>query len=200
MTAAKTEGPVYAFVGLGNPGPRYAGTRHNFGFMFIDHLAQALGVPVQDTAIAGAVSGHGVWDRRRIILLKPITYMNLSGRAVARLLDKWPHAEENLWVAHDDLDLDLGYLRIRPGGGSGGHRGVAHIQAVLGHQQFGRFKLGIGRPPGGRDAADYVLAPFDPPEEPLVLAVLDRAVAAAQVLMTEGAEAAMARFNGPVVH
>ncbi|HLS88594.1 MAG TPA: aminoacyl-tRNA hydrolase [Sphingobacteriaceae bacterium] len=198
MTAAKTEGPVYAFVGLGNPGPRYADTRHNFGFMFIDHLSRALGVPVEDTAIAGAVSGHGVWNGHRIILVKPITYMNLSGRAVARLLEKRPEAGDNLWVAHDDLDLELGWLRIRPGGGSGGHRGVAHIQQVLGHQQFGRFRLGIGRPPGGRDPADYVLAPFEPSEEPLVLAVLDRAVAAAQVLMAEGPEAAMSRFNGPV--
>lgn len=199
MPTAKAElAGLPVFVGLGNPGLRYAKTRHNFGFMFIDQLARAAGIAVKEQIVPGALMGRGRWVGRDLLLVKPLTYMNRSGQAVRRLLQVRPTAADNLWVAHDDLDLALGTLRIRPRDGSGGHRGVADIKAMLGEQDFGRFRLGIGRPPAGETAADYVLSPFTATEAELVQQVLDHAMAAVRVLLSAGPSAAMARFNGVV--
>lgn len=197
LSRAKWE-DVLVLVGLGNPGPRYAKTRHNFGFMLIDQLARAAGVAVKDQIIPGALTGQGLWGGRRLLLVKPQTYMNRSGQPLRRLLQVRPFTPANLWVVHDDLDLALGTVRIRPGGGSGGHRGVADIAAALGDQGFGRLRLGIGRPQANEAAADYVLSPFTAAEQDLVQRVLDHAVAAARVLLTEGPAAAMARYSGVV--
>lgn len=165
--------------------------------MFIDHLARAAAIPVKHHQFGGLL-GAGPWDGRQITLFKPLIYMNRSGHAVGQLLRSQPVPATHLWVVHDDLDLPLGTLRIRSGGSAGGHRGVAHIAQILADQKFGRFRLGIGRPPGKQNPADFVLDPFNADEEEQVLRVLDQAVAAAAVLIDEGPQAAMSRFNGPV--
>lgn len=182
-------------VGLGNPGPRYADTRHNLGFMLVDRVAARARVRVTQRRFQGLFAEARV-DGRRLFLLKPLTYMNLSGAAVREALRGLGLGPGDLWVAHDDVDLPTGRLRIRARGSSGGHRGVASVIEALATGDFGRFRLGVGRPPAGVDTADYVLAPIDAGERPLIEDLLDRAAAAVEVLCREGPEAAMNRFNG----
>ncbi len=181
-------------VGLGNPGPEYAATRHNVGFMVVDRLAGSLGVGwerVGGPALEAAALVSGVALR----LLKPLTYMNLSGRAVAAALRRHNLGPGSLCVVHDDLDLPCGALRLRPGGGAGGHRGVMSIIEELGSADFARVRVGIGRPAGGQDAVDYVLSPFPAAEWALVGPVVDRAAEAVLAIARDGLAAAMNRFN-----
>lgn len=182
-------------VGLGNPGPRYARTRHNLGFLLIDRVARAAGAAVSERRFSSQF-GEGRLAGRRLFLLKPQTYMNLSGRAVREALHGLRLGPADLWVAHDDLDLPLGRLRIRLQGSSGGHRGIASVIDCLGTPAFGRIRLGIGRPPAGMETAEYVLEPFAPPEWDQVDALLDRAAAAVELLLRDGPEAAMRAYNG----
>jgi PTH1 family peptidyl-tRNA hydrolase len=189
------EGGVFLITGLGNPGREYRGNRHNIGFMMLDHLADQLGVKLsrlQSKALVGSAN----LDGRRVILAKPQTFMNLSGDAVGALVRFYKVPLEHLLVAHDDLDLPLGTLRMRPGGGSAGQKGLGSIIQKLGTQDFPRLRLGIGRPPGRMDAADYVLQDFSPAERDMLEAGLSRACAAAQVFVREGLEAAMNQYNG----
>ena len=185
-------GPLL-IVGLGNPGPRYARTRHNLGFMVLDHLAERLGLCWQ--IAADGLLAEGVLAGRLVILLKPLTYMNRSGDAVAALVRRRPEIADII-VVHDDLDLPLGRLRIRRSGSAGGHRGVASVIAALGTEGFGRVRIGVDRPPAGIDATDYVLAEFPPEEMAAAREAVARATAALEVLVADGYEAAMSRFNG----
>lgn len=187
----------YLIIGLGNPGREYKDNRHNIGFMLIDRLAvriDARGIKLQSKAIVTS----GFYEERKLILAKPQTYMNLSGQSVQGLLHFYKIPSENLMVAHDDLDLPLGTIRIRPGGGAGGQRGMASTIERLGTKDFPRLRLGIGRPPGRMDAADYVLQNFSRAEMLIVSETLDRAADAVLTFMTEGLNAAMNRFNGSV--
>ncbi|MBW7918060.1 MAG: aminoacyl-tRNA hydrolase [Anaerolineales bacterium] len=187
----------YLIIGLGNPGREYKDNRHNIGFMLIDRLAvriDARGIKLQSKAIVTS----GFYEERKLILAKPQTYMNLSGQSVQGLLHFYKIPSENLMVAHDDLDLPLGTIRIRPGGGAGGQRGMASTIERLGTKDFPRLRLGIGRPPGKMDAADYVLQNFSRAEMLIVSETLDRAANAALTFVTEGLNAAMNRFNGSV--
>ncbi|MCZ2288180.1 MAG: aminoacyl-tRNA hydrolase, partial [Anaerolineales bacterium] len=164
----------YLIIGLGNPGREYKDNRHNIGFMLIDRLAvriDARGIKLQSKAIVTS----GFYEERKLILAKPQTYMNLSGQSVQGLLHFYKIPSENLMVAHDDLDLPLGTIRIRPGGGAGGQRGMASTIERLGTKDFPRLRLGIGRPPGKMDAADYVLQNFSRAEMLIVSETLDRA-------------------------
>lgn len=186
---------TYLIVGLGNPGREYRDNRHNIGFMLIDRLAvrlNAQGMRLQSQALVVSATYEG----RKLILAKPQTYMNLSGQAVQGLIRFYKLPLQNLLVAHDDLDLPLGTLRLRPGGGSGGQKGVASTIERLGTSDFPRLRLGIGRPPGRMDAAAYVLQDFSASELPIVSEVLNRATDAVLTFVLEGLDRAMNRFNG----
>lgn len=189
------ERETYLLVGLGNPGPRYARNRHNVGFRCLRRLATAHGLKFsrrQKSAhvAAGAIADHPV------VLALPQTFMNESGRSVAALTRFYKVTPDRLLVVYDDLDLPPGVLRLRPGGGSGGHKGMLSIVAALGRDNFPRMRLGIGRPPGRMDPADYVLQDFSPEEEPLIDDAIERAVAAIETWLAEGLAEAMNRYNG----
>jgi PTH1 family peptidyl-tRNA hydrolase len=184
-------------AGLGNPGAKYAANRHNAGFMCLDRLAAVHGLAFSRTqkqalVALGSVAGHDV------ILAKPQTYMNESGRAVAALVRFYGVALDRLLVVYDDLDLPLGTLRMRPEGGTGGHKGMTSvIQHLGGSQSFPRLRIGIGRPPGRMDPAAYVLQDFPGDELLLFGEVLGRAVDTIQLWLDEGIDAAMNACNAP---
>ena len=188
---------TFLIVGLGNPGREYKDNRHNFGFLLMDRLTVRLNARmsrVQAKALVGSVNYEG----NKIILAKPQTYMNLSGQAIQGLARFYKLPLENVIVAHDDLDLPFGTIRIRPGGGPGGQRGVASTIERLGSKDFRRLRLGIGRPPGRMDPAAYVLQDFPKADLPLLSEILDRAADAALTFVTEGLNAAMNKFNGDI--
>ncbi len=187
----------YLIVGLGNPGIKYRKTRHNFGFMVVDALAEDLKLPLKKLKYK-AMIGEGRLGDSKIILARPLTYMNNSGDSVWQLAKFFKVPNENIIVAHDDLDLPLGVLRLRPGGGASGQRGVASIIQKLGTQDFARVRLGISRPPGQMDPVDYVLEKFLPNEEKLRDIVIKEAVEAIQVFVREGLSMAMNKYNGDV--
>lgn len=181
-------------IGLGNPGSRYDGTRHNIGFVFIDQLARQQGIAL-DRDQCDALTGQGKINETPLLLAKPQTFMNRSGVAVAALLQEYGATAADLVVVYDDLDLPLGRIRIRTNGSAGGHLGVTSIIGHLGAVPFCRIRLGIGRPPEGVDVIDYVLAPFAEGEMSELPKVVDRAVEALCCLIHQGAEAAMGIFN-----
>lgn len=188
---------TFLIIGLGNPGREYKDTRHNIGFMLIDHIAvrlNARGMKLQSKAIVISA----LHEERKIILAKPQTFMNLSGQSVQGLLHFYKIPFENLLVAHDDLDIPLGTIRIRPSGGPGGQRGMASTIEQLGTKDFPRLRLGIGRPPGRMDAKDYVLQDFSKDDMKLLPEVLDRGVDAALTFVTHGLNKAMNQFNGTI--
>ncbi|MFP4343430.1 MAG: aminoacyl-tRNA hydrolase [Anaerolineales bacterium] len=158
-------------VGLGNPGPRYAGNRHNIGFRAVETLAEEYNLDFSRTEHR-ALTAHGTIGGRRVILAKPQTWMNDSGQAVAPLANFYKIPFEDLLVVYDDLDIPLGTVRFRQEGSSGGHRGVESVIQRLGTREFPRLRLGIGRPPGQMDAAAYVLQDFSAEEEPVLWEVL----------------------------
>jgi PTH1 family peptidyl-tRNA hydrolase len=184
----------YLIAGLGNPGPRYADNRHNVGFRCLERLAQAHSLAF-DRRQSRAHVALGAVGGMRAVLAKPRTFMNESGRAVAPLAHFYKVPSELLMVVYDDLDLPLGAVRLRPGGGSGGHKGMRSIIEHLGTQDFPRLRIGIGRPPGRMDPADYVLQDFSTEEEPVLEETLGWAVAAVELWMEEGIEAAMNQYN-----
>ncbi|MEW5785107.1 MAG: aminoacyl-tRNA hydrolase [Bacillota bacterium] len=185
---------MYAIIGLGNPGKEYTGSRHNLGFRVIETLAVSLS--------ANRPSRHrwSIYTVVRIgsekaVLAQPMTYMNRSGRAVDELFHLYPLQPEQLVLIYDDLDLPPGSLRLRQGGGSGGHRGVQSVIEHLGSASFIRLRLGIGRPPSGLAGADYVLQKPSPEDKPLLEQAVDQAVEAVITLVRLGLDAAMNRFN-----
>ncbi|HEX7065158.1 MAG TPA: aminoacyl-tRNA hydrolase [Bacillales bacterium] len=162
-------------VGLGNPGFQYEKTRHNVGFMVLDELSKRLGIPVKKKKF-NAVFGMGTLQGEKIVLVKPLTYMNASGEAVRPLLDYYNAAADDLVVVYDDLDLPAGKIRLRQKGGTGGHNGMKSIVAHLGTKEFKRIRIGIGRPESpGIGVIDYVLKPFSKKEKPAVSESIDRA-------------------------
>ena len=192
-----SETPLYLVVGLGNPGREYKENRHNVGFMLVDRLSvrlDARNMKVQSKAIVISTQ----WEGRKLILAKPQTYMNLSGTSVQGLLHFYKLPVENLLVVHDDLDLPFGTLRIRPGGGPGGQKGVDDVIYRLGTQEYARLRIGIDRPPGRMDPAHYVLQDFPSKELIALSQILDRAADAVQTWIVEGINAAMNKFNGTV--
>jgi PTH1 family peptidyl-tRNA hydrolase len=186
--------PQFLITGLGNPGRQYQANRHNIGFMVLDSLAEHLGVSLSRmefkalVAKADHVGNH-------LILAKPQTYMNLSGHAVSSLLRYYKISLDKLIVIYDDVDLPFGILRLRPAGGSGGHKGMNSIIGSLGTQDFPRLRIGIGRPPGGMDAADYVLRDFNRVENEELPLIRKQAVDALLTYVTRGIAAAMNTFN-----
>ncbi len=181
-------------VGLGNPGVRYQWNRHNVGFQAADRLAERFSILIS-TKRFKALYGKGRIDSEEILLAKPLTYMNRSGEAVKEILDFFHAGVEELIVIHDDLDLAFGRLRFKKRGGDGGHQGVRSIIENLGENEFIRLKVGIGRPPTGMDPADYVLTSFDKSERILLNDILSCASESVEVMLAEGLETAMNRYQ-----
>jgi PTH1 family peptidyl-tRNA hydrolase len=182
-------------VGLGNPGSKYEGTRHNIGFQVIDRLAEGGSRASFSRKFDGLVAEIEI-DFRRVTLLKPETFMNLSGRSVAQAMRFYKLQPTDLLVLCDDLSLPLGKLRIRGGGSDGGQKGLRDITAHLGTEEFPRLRIGIGQR-GETDASDFVLSRFRSAERPVIDDALILAAQAVAVWTTQGLDAAMNRFNGP---
>ena len=188
---------TFLLIGLGNPGREYRDNRHNVGFMLIDRLIvrlNARGLKVQSKAIVTTAT----YEDRKLILAKPQTYMNLSGQSAQGLLNFYKLPMENMLVAHDDLDLPFGTIRIRPGGGPGGQKGMASTIERLGTKDFPRLRIGIGRPPGRMDPAAYVLQDFSRDEMKTLSEIVDRAAEAALMFVVDGLNKAMNKYNGSV--
>jgi PTH1 family peptidyl-tRNA hydrolase len=179
-------------VGLGNPGRKYAGTRHNIGFDVLDLLAERHRL---DWESAPADAMLAKWRTASALLAKPLTFMNLSGQAVGDLLRFFKVALPDLLVVVDDVNLETGRLRARPGGSAGGHNGLKSLIGLLGTEEFARLRVGVGRGDARRDLADHVLATFDPDERTIVAETVGRAADAVELFMAEGIDAVMNRYN-----
>lgn len=190
-------GDLHLIVGLGNPGPKYAATRHNVGWHVLDVLAARHNLAFSKTE-KKALTATGQIAGQRALLAKPQTFMNLSGEAVRSLVDFYKVDLARLLLIADDLDIPLGTLRLRPAGSAGGQRGLASVIQHLGTQDFSRLRVGIGRPPGRMDPAAYVLQPFTGDEVILAREATERAADAVELWLREGVEAAMSRFNGDI--
>jgi peptidyl-tRNA hydrolase, PTH1 family len=186
---------VRLIVGLGNPGPRYANNRHNVGYQFVDSLAQTYGLASSRQQFHAHVT-DGRIAGQRVLLAKPLTFMNLSGNAVGSLMHFYKLTPADLMVIYDDLDLPLGRARLRPGGGSGGHKGMASIIERVGAQEFARLRIGIGRPQSG-EPADYVLKNFTVDERIELERTFERAREALVVWMNGDIDQAMNNLNRP---
>lgn len=189
------ESIMYIIAGLGNPGRQYAHTRHNAGFEVIERLADRYRISIE-TKKFQALCGTGVIDGQKVLLLKPQTYMNLSGESIRAACDFYKiDPEEALIVLYDDISLAPGQLRIRKKGSAGGHNGIKSIISQLGTQVFMRVKIGVGEKPGGYDLADYVLGHFGKEEWSEMEDAFDRAAKAAAQLLTEDTDRVMNEFN-----
>ncbi len=183
---------MWLVVGLGNPGRRYRGTRHNVGWEVVDLLSTRWRIPFcgeEEEALVGRGEAAG----GAVLLAKPLTYMNRSGEAVEGLVRRYGLRPQEVLVIYDDVDLPVGTIRVRPRGSSGGHRGMASVIEALGTEEVPRVRIGIGRPTG--DAADYVLSRFAPEERPRIREAIERAADAVEVVLREGIQRAMERFN-----
>ena len=183
-------------VGLGNPGLNYERTRHNVGFRAIDLLCAQCGCKA-DRLRHKALTGFCELGGEKVLLVKPVTYMNLSGQAVRTLADYYKIPPEHILVIFDDISLPVGKLRVRPNGSAGGHNGIKSLIAELGSQDFPRIKVGVGaKPHPDYDLADWVLSSFTKEEEALLTPTLKRAIEAAQSIIADGVPQTMNRFNG----
>lgn len=185
---------MHLIVGLGNPGKEYTGSRHNLGYQVVEALAKRLNTatPVQKHWSLCTVVGY---KDRQVILAQPLTYMNLSGRAVIELLRNNRVELKDLLVIYDDLDLPPGAIRLRQKGGSAGHRGIQSIIDTLDTTEFPRLRIGIGKPPDGVEGSEYVLQSVEAPDSNLIVEAIDRAVGAVLLFIEEGLEAAMNAYN-----
>ncbi len=194
MMTENTIPSPYLIVGLGNPGRRFREDRHNIGFMVLDHMLERLNLTFSRSQQNALVTDGKIGDHK-VYFAKPQTFMNNVGTSIAPLTRYYRIPLEHLLVVYDDLDLPLSTLRIRPQGGSGGHRGMQSILEHLGSEYFPRIRLGIGRPPGRMDPADYVLQSFSKDEIEVMNMTMEQAVDAIEVYIHDGIEAAMTRFN-----
>lgn len=181
-------------VGLGNPGKEYEGTRHNIGFKVVDFFAERKGVNFGKSK-EHVLSGEFNHDGEKILIIKPQTYMNLSGQAVGALARWHKVAPEQILVIYDDLDLPVGKVRIRARGSAGGHNGMKSLIAHLNTEDFARIKVGIGRPPVDKETADYVLSNFLPTEREAIQQAISQSAEAVQVWLDKGLIEAMNRFS-----
>jgi PTH1 family peptidyl-tRNA hydrolase len=183
-------------VGLGNPGAEYAATRHNVGWRVVEELAGRCDEPGWREKFDAAVAEARLADRK-VALARPLTYMNRSGLAVRQMVEFWKLEGEDLLVVLDDMNLDLGRLRLRPDGSAGGHNGLESVIQELGHDRFPRLRLGIGPAPGADQHVDFVLSPFAAAERPLVAEAVAQAADACRCWIQSGLQEAMNRFNRP---
>ena len=186
---------MYIIAGLGNPGGKYAHTRHNVGFDTIDRLAGRYGIRLDTNKFKGEY-GMGVIDGHKVLLLKPQTYMNLSGECIRDVLGYYKaDPNEELIVLFDDISLNPGLIRIRKKGSAGGHNGIKNIILHTGTEGFSRVKIGVGEKPKGWDLADYVLSPFTKDERPLVNLAIEHAAKAIEQMLNGDVDAAMNEYN-----
>ncbi len=194
---------AWVVVGLGNPGPSYAGTRHNVGQMTVDELARRAGAAFRShkghahVADVRLGTGPGGAPGPKAVLAKPTSYMNVSGGPVASVLRMNGATPDHLVVVHDDLDIPFGQVRLKLGGGEGGHNGLRSITSAIGTRDYVRVRVGIDRPPGRMDPADYVLRPFGTAERKELPWLLDAAADAVEMVVTQGLAAAQLRFHSP---
>lgn len=186
---------MFIIAGLGNPGREYANTRHNAGFMVIDAIAEKAGIPVTEKKHK-ALIGKGVFAGEKVVLVKPQTYMNLSGESIREVTDYYKvDATSELIVISDDIDLDVGQLRIRPKGSAGGHNGLKNIIQHLGTEEFIRLRVGVGAKQKGGDLVSHVLGSIDKDDYESFAEAVANAVDATETIMNEGTETAMNKFN-----
>ena len=181
-------------IGLGNPGMKYAGTRHNIGFDTVTALADKYNIKINNKKFNGLI-GDGFIGGEKVLLVQPQTYMNLSGECVGQIADFFKIEPENLIVICDDINLDTGRLRIRAKGSAGGHNGLKNIIAHLGTEAFPRIRVGVGEKTEGWDLADYVLARFSKDDEPVMREAIKNAVGAVETWISDDIGTAMNRFN-----
>ena len=181
-------------VGLGNPGRKYAATRHNVGFRCVNSIARRHGISFSIRRRAASIA-VGEIEGQEVALAKPRTYMNNSGEGVRYLVERFSASPGDLVIVYDDMDLPLGRVRVRARGGAAGHRGMASVIGALGTQEIPRVRVGIGKPPPEMDPIDYVLSPFASEEESLVKEAVSRVAEVVSCLLGDGIEAAMGRFN-----
>ena len=181
-------------AGLGNPGRDYAGTRHNIGFGVIARISDKYNIPLTGKEHK-AICGKAMIGGEKVILAQPQTFMNLSGECVRSLVDYYKLESEDIIIAYDDIDLEVGQLRIRSKGSAGGHNGIKNIISHLGTNEFPRVKVGVGGKPEGGDLVRHVLGRFSREDEKVIGEVLDVAVEAVETILSDGVEAAMNRYN-----
>ena len=186
---------MYIIAGLGNPGKEYDGSRHNVGFMTLDTLADRYQIDIREKAHK-ALIGKGMIEGNKVILVKPQTYMNLSGESIRSVMDYYKTEPSEFIVIYDDISLEPGQIRIRKKGSAGGHNGIKNIIAHLGTQEFPRIRIGVGEKPPRMDLADYVLSRFPKEEKEEMERAFSDGAAAAVSMMNEGIDTAMNRFNG----
>ncbi|CAG7650038.1 Peptidyl-tRNA hydrolase [Paenibacillus solanacearum] len=182
------------FVGLGNPGRQYESTRHNIGFMALDRFADRHGIKITQSKCKGLL-GEGHVAGQKVYLLKPQTYMNLSGESIRAFMDFYKASVEDLIVIYDDLDTVFGHIRLRYQGSAGGHNGIKSTIQHLGSQSFNRIRMGISRPVPGREVVDYVLGSFTKEETQTLPDVLDKTAEAMEHLLTNPFEKTMGKYN-----
>ncbi len=186
---------IKMIIGLGNPGAKYAGTRHNIGFDAVTAISDRFDIPVKTKEWKG-LTGKGRIGGCRVLLVQPQTFMNNSGECVRALMDFYKIPAEDVIILYDDVSLAPGKLRVRGKGSAGGHNGIKSIIAHMGTDTFERVRIGVGEKPEGWDLADYVLGRFPKEEEPVMRDALKHAVEAVESLIEDGLEATMNRFNG----
>ena len=203
MVVPGGSGQAWVVVGLGNPGPRYAGNRHNVGHMVVDELAHRVGASFRGfrgkAQVADARLGTlpGGAPGPRVLLVRTTSYMNVSGGPVASVLAMAGGTPERLVVVHDELDIPFGQVRLKSGGGEGGHNGLRSISAAIGTRDYLRVRVGIDRPPGRQDPADYVLGDFSQVQRKELPWTVDSAADAVEMLVLAGLEASQRRFHSP---
>ncbi|MEU8296579.1 aminoacyl-tRNA hydrolase [Micromonospora sp. NPDC048909] len=192
------EAGPWLVVGLGNPGREYAGNRHNVGFLVADLLAGRIGAKFgrHRRAVAEVAEGRLGFGGPRLVLVKPLTYMNLSGGPVAALAQFYKVAPGQVIAVHDELDIGYGQLRVKCGGGEGGHNGLRSMSKSLGTKEYVRVRFGIGRPPGRQDPADYVLSDFGPVERKELEFLVDRAADVVESVIARGVEPTQNLYHG----
>lgn len=186
---------MYIIAGLGNPGPKYSNTRHNIGFIALDILADKYGIGIKKLRHK-ALSGEGIIGGEKVLLTKPQTYMNLSGESILNLRNWYKVENSKIIVIYDDIDLDVGVLRIRQSGSAGTHKGMQSIIYQLKSQDFPRIRIGVGAPPPEFDLKDYVLSSFRDEEIKLLKDPCQRAVQGVEYIISQGVEYAMSKCNG----
>jgi PTH1 family peptidyl-tRNA hydrolase len=185
---------MYVIVGLGNPGDRYAATKHNIGFITIDYLAEQHSIKMNKIKHK-AIIGEGTIGGEKILFVKPQTFMNLSGQSVMDIIKFYKVPMSNLIVIYDDIDLPVGKVRIRPNGSSGTHNGMRNIIYLLNNQEFPRVRIGVGKQPDYMDLADYVMTKFNGEEKPLMEEAIKKSAAAVTEIVKSGINSAMNQYN-----
>lgn len=189
---------MYFVIGLGNPGSQYDSTRHNIGFEVVERFGYDNGIKV-NIKKHRAIIGQGVVCGEKVMLVKPQTYMNLSGECISELLSFYKEEINNLIIIYDDTSLDIGKLRIRIKGSAGGHNGIKSIISHLGTNEFTRIKFGVGEKPPGWDLANYVLSRFQKEELPIIVDTVEQASKAIEMIISSDVETAMNVFNGRLI-